>query len=100
MRQTVEKLEKSALCGGGARSTPHPGWGVSSTRASGSVSWKSTYQGLGGMSLDDPADPFLGTTIHSIRSQPTAEARPAPPENGGMDDEAIEASRSGPSDVF
>jgi hypothetical protein len=99
MRQTVAKLEKSALCGGGARSTPH-GWGASSMVASRGVRRKPTYQGLAGMSLDDPADPFLGATLYSFRTQPLVEPRPAASENGEIDDEAIQASSSGPFDVF
>jgi hypothetical protein len=91
MRQTMAKWEKSAFCGGGARSTFHSGWGASSMVASRSDRRKSTYQGLVGMSLDRPADPFLGTTIHPVRSQPIVEPRPAPSENGGIDDEAIQA---------
>jgi hypothetical protein len=98
MRQTMAKLEKSGLCGGGARSTPH-GWGASSMVASRSVRRKPTNQGLAGMSLDDPTDPSFEATLHTFQSQPLAEPRPAASENGEIDDEAIQASGSGPSDV-
>jgi hypothetical protein len=96
MRQIMAKLDKSALCGGGARSTPH-GWGASTTVASRCARWKTTYQGLVGMSLDEPVDPFPGTTFHSFRSQ-LAQPRPAPTENGEIDDEAIQAGSPGSSD--
>jgi hypothetical protein len=99
MRQIMAKLEKSGLCGGGARSTPQ-GWGASSMAASRSVRRKPTYQGLAGMSLDYPDDPSLGATFHSFRSQPLTEPRPAASENGEIDDEAIQASSSGPADVL
>jgi hypothetical protein len=90
MRQTVAKFEKSALCGGGARSTPHPGWGAFSTVASRSVRRKPTYLGLAGMSLDDPADRYFGATILLFRSQPLVEPRQTPSSNGEINDEAIQ----------
>jgi hypothetical protein len=100
MRQTVAKLEKSALCGGGARSTREPGWGAVPRVASRSIRRKPTYQGLVGMSLDDPAYPYFEPTIRSFRSQPLVAPRPAPSENGENDDEAIKDGSSGPPDVF
>jgi hypothetical protein len=100
MRQTVAKLEKSALCGGGARSTPHPGWGAFSTVASRSVRRKPTYLGLAGMTLDYPADRNFGATTPSIRSRPLVEPRRAPASKGEIDHEAIEHGSSGHPDVF
>jgi hypothetical protein len=93
MRQTVAKWQKSALCGGGARSTPHPGWGASSRAVSRSVGRKPAYQGLAGVSLDEAAGAYLGATSHTFRSQPQ-QPRPSASMNGEIEDEAIQASVS------
>ena len=98
MRQIVAKLGKSALCADGARSTPR-GWGASSTLASRCTRRKPTYQGLVGMSLDEPTDPFPGKTLDSLRTRRLAQPRPAASEKGEIDDEASETGSSGSSDV-